>query len=66
MFDRDNGGPLTAHTSNPVPLILAGVRGIELADGRLADLAPTILELADLKQPEAMTGKSLIRKSAGK
>ncbi|NLV99142.1 MAG: 2,3-bisphosphoglycerate-independent phosphoglycerate mutase [Clostridiaceae bacterium] len=66
MFDHDNGGPLTAHSSNPVPLILAGVRAVELEDGRLADLAPTILELADLKQPEAMTGKSLIRKSAGK
>ncbi|MDD4323344.1 MAG: 2,3-bisphosphoglycerate-independent phosphoglycerate mutase [Eubacteriales bacterium] len=63
MFDRDNGGPLTAHTSNPVPLILAGVSDVELADGRLADLAPTILDLANLEQPAAMTGRSLIRKN---
>lgn len=62
MFDRDNGGPFTAHTSNAVPLILAGVSDIELKNGRLADLAPTILDLVNLQQPEAMTGKSLIEK----
>lgn len=63
MIDFENTGPFTAHTCNPVPLILAGVKGVELRDGRLADLAPTILELASLKQPEAMTGTSLIEKS---
>ncbi|WP_417628845.1 2,3-bisphosphoglycerate-independent phosphoglycerate mutase [Pararhodobacter aggregans] len=63
MIDYATGGPHTAHTTNLVPVILVGgPAGVTLADGRLADLAPTILELMDLPQPEDMTGQSLIRR----
>ena len=63
MRDPETGGPHTAHTLNPVPIIVtgAGNRGL-LAEGRLADLAPTMLELMDLPQPAEMTGVSLLRK----
>jgi len=56
------GGPHTAHTSNPVPLIFVDAqrKGAKLREGILADLAPTILSLLDLPVPEAMTGKSLL------
>jgi 2,3-bisphosphoglycerate-independent phosphoglycerate mutase len=56
------GAPHTAHTSNPVPLILVDPSrpGAVLRPGRLADLAPTILELMDLPAPAEMTGRSLI------
>ncbi|WP_068114173.1 2,3-bisphosphoglycerate-independent phosphoglycerate mutase [Tropicimonas marinistellae] len=60
MFAED-GGPHTAHTTNLVPVILFnGPEGAALHDGRLADVAPSILELMGLAQPEEMTGKSLI------
>ncbi|PLY03907.1 MAG: 2,3-bisphosphoglycerate-independent phosphoglycerate mutase [Desulfuromonas sp.] len=57
-----NGRPHTAHTSNPVPLILIDPerKGTELENGILADLAPTILALLGLEQPAAMTGHSLL------
>src|SRR5699024_11897365 len=55
-----DGEPMTTHTTNPVPVIVTK-DGIAVRDGgRLADLAPTMLELLELKQPEEMTGKSLI------
>ena len=55
------GGRHTAHTLNPVPCILPGCGPVKLRqDGRLADIAPTILELAGLPQPEEMTGQSLL------
>ncbi|RRH78444.1 2,3-bisphosphoglycerate-independent phosphoglycerate mutase [Falsigemmobacter faecalis] len=61
MFDPATGGPHTAHTLNPVPVILiGGPEGVALRDGRLADVAPTLLQLMDLPQPEEMTGRSLI------
>ncbi|MEM9318079.1 MAG: 2,3-bisphosphoglycerate-independent phosphoglycerate mutase [Pseudomonadota bacterium] len=61
MIDPETGGPHTAHTLNPVPVILVGgPAGAQLRDGRLADLAPTILELMGLPQPTEMTGQSLI------
>ncbi len=61
MVDPVTGGPHTAHTVNPVPVILiGGPAGARLRDGRLADLAPTILQLMDLPQPAEMTGKTLI------
>ncbi|WP_300434937.1 2,3-bisphosphoglycerate-independent phosphoglycerate mutase [uncultured Mameliella sp.] len=61
MVDPETGGPHTAHTTNLVPVILYGAPGVEkLRDGRLADVAPTLLQLMDLPQPEEMTGESLI------
>jgi len=58
MLEAD-GSPNTAHSTNPVPAIVT-VPGIELrAGGVLADVAPTALDLLDIGQPEAMTGKSL-------
>jgi 2,3-bisphosphoglycerate-independent phosphoglycerate mutase len=66
MDDPGTGQPHTAHTMNKVPAILVGAPpwAAALADGRLADIAPTILELMGLPRPEAMTGHSLIRPAA--
>jgi 2,3-bisphosphoglycerate-independent phosphoglycerate mutase len=60
MLESD-GSPNTAHTSNPVPLVLT-VPGLELVQGEgiLADVAPTVLELLGVPQPEEMSGRSLI------
>jgi 2,3-bisphosphoglycerate-independent phosphoglycerate mutase len=61
MVDPVTGGPHTAHTLNPVPVILiGGPEGARLRDGRLADVAPTLLALMGLPQPPEMTGQSLI------
>ncbi len=60
MRDPVTGGPHTAHTTNPVPVLLAGVDGATLRDGRLADLAPTLLALMGLRQPPEMSGRSLL------
>ncbi len=61
MRDPQTGGPHTAHTTNPVPLVLLGGRNRGLAaEGRLADLAPTLLELMGLPKPREMTGVSLL------
>lgn len=55
-----DGKPMTAHTTNPVPVIITK-KGITVRDGGiLADLAPTLLELLGIEQPKEMTGKSLI------
>ncbi len=66
MRDPETGQPHTAHTLNPVPLLLvnppAQVAG--LRDGRLADIAPTLLALLGLRQPAAMTGRSLVSRAA--
>jgi len=59
MIDPDTGAPHTAHTTNLVPVALIGAEGT-LNSGRLADLAPTVLALMGLDQPEEMTGQSLI------
>ena len=56
------GGPFTAHTTNPVPFIEYPDKDIELNNGILADIAPTILELMKIDKPSEMTGKSLIKK----
>lgn len=61
MVDPETGGPHTAHTLNPVPVALVGgPAGVRLRAGRLADLAPTLLELMGLPKPSEMTGESLI------
>ena len=61
MKDPATGGPHTAHTTNPVPVLLqGGPAGATLRDGRLADVAPTLLSLLGLAQPAAMTGRSLL------
>jgi 2,3-bisphosphoglycerate-independent phosphoglycerate mutase len=61
MIDPVTGGPHTAHTTNLVPVALVGgPKGAKLHKGRLADLAPSLLELMDLPIPPEMTGKSLI------
>ncbi len=62
MVDPVTGGPHTSHTTNPVPVILVGgPKGAALrTGGRLADLAPTLLQLMDLPLPPEMTGESLI------
>lgn len=63
MLD-DNGGPFTAHTTFPVPLILIddNFKGHLRGGGILADIAPTMLEYLNLRKPSAMTGKSLFRR----
>jgi 2,3-bisphosphoglycerate-independent phosphoglycerate mutase len=66
MLDLKTGKPHTAHTTNPVPCILfgAGFEGAKLRDGgRLADVAPTLLDLMGVAQPAAMSGVSLLGES---
>lgn len=61
MVDPETGGPHTAHTTNPVPVVVVGAPiGAALRDGRLADLAPTLLDLMGLAKPPEMTGESLL------
>ena len=62
MIDYKTGEPHTAHTTNPVPLILVGMENAKLREGRLADLAPTMLDIMNLEKPAEMTGESLIIK----
>ena len=61
MIDTD-GGPLTAHTTNPVHLILVdnARRDAGLQDGIFADVAPTLLALFGLQPPQEMTGRNLL------
>lgn len=63
MIDPETGGPHTAHTTNLVPVILVnGPEGATISAGRLADLAPSLLDLMGLPQPSEMTGESLIQR----
>jgi 2,3-bisphosphoglycerate-independent phosphoglycerate mutase len=66
MRDPETGGPHTAHTTNPVPVLVIGGGAKTLHDGRLADIAPTLLDLMDLPQPREMTGESLLRDHAAR
>lgn len=66
MIDYETKEPHTAHTTNPVPFIVADFsgkigNGANLLDGTLADVAPTILELLSIDKPAVMSGKSLLR-----
>ena len=62
MWDEKSGGPHTAHTTNPVPCILVSERleHASLSDGRLADVAPTLLSLLELNHPDEMEGENLV------
>ena len=62
MRDPETGGPHTAHTTNKVPVALANGT-VPLQDGRLADIAPTLLALMGVPQPAEMTGRSLLAPS---
>jgi 2,3-bisphosphoglycerate-independent phosphoglycerate mutase len=65
MRDPVTGGPHTAHTTGPVPILVFGVGGsaAALRDGRLADIAPTLLQLMGLPKPSEMSGGSLLREA---
>ncbi|WP_445680922.1 2,3-bisphosphoglycerate-independent phosphoglycerate mutase [Radicibacter daui] len=67
MWDYEKNCPHTAHTLNKVPVILVGAPADveKLRNGRLADLAPTVLELMGVAQPAEMTGVSLLKPAAG-
>ncbi|MDD4188804.1 MAG: 2,3-bisphosphoglycerate-independent phosphoglycerate mutase [Eubacteriales bacterium] len=60
MLNEDNSGAFTAHTTNPVPFLVSGLGKVKLREGRLADIAPTMLEIMGLEKPGEMTGESLI------
>ena len=62
MIDPSDKSVFTAHTTNIVPLIVSGMGDIELKSGRLADLAPTMLDIMELEIPAEMSGESLIVK----
>ena len=66
LFHPETGEPHTAHTLNPVPFIVVNSPTAvqHLADGRLSDVAPTLLDLLGLPQPAVMTGHSLIAAAA--
>jgi 2,3-bisphosphoglycerate-independent phosphoglycerate mutase len=54
-----DGTPHTAHTTNPVPVVILSEKVQKIQNGKLADVAPTILKLMGIGQPEAMTGVAL-------
>ena len=57
----EDGSPMTAHTTNPVPLTVIGMGDVKLReDGSLCDIATTMLSILDINQPEEMDGQSLI------
>ncbi|MBE7051976.1 MAG: 2,3-bisphosphoglycerate-independent phosphoglycerate mutase [Ruminococcaceae bacterium] len=62
MIDPADKSVFTAHTTNVVPLIVGGLGNVELKSGRLADLAPTMLDIMNIDIPDDMTGESLIQK----
>ena len=63
MVDYKTGDPHTAHTTNPVPLVLiSNNKELKIKEGKLADLAPTLLELMGIEKPSEMTGESLLVK----
>jgi 2,3-bisphosphoglycerate-independent phosphoglycerate mutase len=61
MLEPDGVSPFTAHTTNPVPVVLTLAAATLRADGELRDLAPTVLDLLELPVPPEMTGRSLLQ-----
>jgi 2,3-bisphosphoglycerate-independent phosphoglycerate mutase len=61
MLEPDGTSPHTAHTANPVPLVVTAPESRLRDGGELADLAPTILALLDLPKPLQMTGENLLK-----
>ena len=64
MVDYTNGEAFTAHTTNPVPFVLVNYKeGVTLKEGgKLADIAPTLIEMMGMEKPAEMTGESLLVK----
>ena len=62
VMKNNDGSPNTAHTTNPVPIIVIDSKTDKVNDGILADIAPTILNIMDIDIPEKMSGKILIWK----
>lgn len=62
LIDPETKDVFTAHTTNPVPMIVIGQGDVQLKEGKLCDLCPTMLDMMGIAQPEEMTGESLIVK----
>jgi 2,3-bisphosphoglycerate-independent phosphoglycerate mutase len=62
LRDPVTGGPHTSHTTFPVPVMVMGSDATSMVDGRLADVAPTLLDLMGLPKPAEMTGNSMLRR----
>ena len=62
LVDPETGDVFTAHTTNPVPMIVIGAGDVKVKDGKLCDLCPTMLDMMGIDKPEEMTGESLIVK----
>jgi 2,3-bisphosphoglycerate-independent phosphoglycerate mutase len=62
MFDDENNEAYTAHSLNPVPFLMISPNSPQLENGKLADIAPTILDVMNISKPAEMTGNSLIKK----
>lgn len=62
MVDPETGGPVTSHTNGPVPLVHVSNKGkaLSLNEGKLSDIAPTLLNMLDMEQPKEMTGENLL------
>lgn len=60
LWDDQSNGPHTAHSLNPVPVVLVGVDGVKLRDGGLSDIAPTLLSLMGIEKPASMSGTTLL------
>ena len=60
MMINEDGSPNTAHTINPVPIIVIDENVAKVKDGILADIAPTILKIMNINKPSLMTGDYLV------
>ena len=62
LIDPETNDVFTAHTTNPVPMIVIGAGDVKVKDGKLCDLCPTMLDMMGIDKPDEMTGESLIVK----